>query len=405
MTQRDGESHGLILSGGGAFAAYEIGVLKALFTGSSPATGYRPSDFHVVTGTSSGAFNGAMLVSRWEADPRDAIAAMERVWLHEVASNMGGCNANGVFRWRGNPLNFFDVQCLFSHPLEFFRDRLLDTAFFTQQFVDRALLFARSRASFDHRLFELFDFSALISNTPFPNLLRRTVQLENIRRSPKVLQIAATNWETGEVKLFGNQDMTEEEGDLIIMGSSAIPGFFSPVLIPPEPYVDGGLLMNTPLSPAIHSGATVLHTIYMDPDVSNIPLSALQTTLGTLQRTFSIAMAAAFNRDIEMAKRINQGLGLLQRGDRSHLAIDQARALVEFATEIVQRHHDMEPYRQLTIHRYHPSDLLGSTLGILAFERPTVEKLIDRGYRDAVLHDCGASGCVLPEESKNEEFA
>ena len=63
--------------------------------------------------------------------------------------------------------------------------------------------------------------------------------------------------------------------------------------IPPGLFVDGGVLMNTPLSPAIHSGARVLHVIYLDPDIKCLPLSDLQTTLGTLQRIMTIARAAS----------------------------------------------------------------------------------------------------------------
>jgi len=48
-----------ILSGGGATGAFEVGVLKALIKGMSPATGNQPLSFDIVTGTSVGAFNAA----------------------------------------------------------------------------------------------------------------------------------------------------------------------------------------------------------------------------------------------------------------------------------------------------------------------------------------------------------
>jgi len=37
-----GCKHAVILSGGGASGAYEVGVLKGLFAGDSPATNYTP---------------------------------------------------------------------------------------------------------------------------------------------------------------------------------------------------------------------------------------------------------------------------------------------------------------------------------------------------------------------------
>lgn len=398
----EGPIEGLVLSGGGAFAAYEVGVLKALLCGESPATGYRPLDPGVVAGTSSGAFNGAMLVSRWRMEPPAAVAAMERVWCDEVAASAARCGTNGVFRWRVNPLSFFDLGCLLENPLRFVLDRAEDTAFFTRDLLQRALLFARSDSPLEQRLVELVDLTTLISTQPFPELLGRAVDFAAIGSSPKVLRITATNWQTGDLQEFGNAELAAGDGGLIIMASGAIPGFFPPVRIPPAAFVDGGLLMNTPLSPAIHAGARSLHVVYLDPDIQYIPLTDLQTTLGTLQRTVAIAMAANFNRDVETARRINRGLAVVGRTARGGRADWNANAdadaedLVESADEIVQRRRQGGAYRPLAIHRYHPRDILGGAVDLLNFERDNLAALIERGRADAIAHDCAESGCVLP---------
>jgi NTE family protein len=382
----------LVLSGGGAFAAYEVGVMKALFGGLSPATGYRPIDPHVVTGTSAGAFNCALLVDRWEVDSQTAIASMEQVWLDEVSQKACG---NGIYRWRGNPFNLFDVRCLFADPVRYFWERLEDSVFFTENFFTRALRFARDRGPLDQRFLELFDLSNLISTHPFPRLLRRVIDFGHVRRSDKVLKLIATNWQNGEVEIYGRREMTDERGPLIIMGSSAIPGLFPVVDVPPRT-VDGGVLMNTPLSPAIHAGATMLHVVYLDPEISQIPLTNMETTLDTLQRTFAIALANVFELDIANAQRINRSVVLLGgarevSGDAAELrrllpVIESVRSGIEHGRE----------YRMLTIHRYHPHDLLGGALDMLNFDRDVIAGLIARGVRDAVDHDCRDCGCVLP---------
>jgi predicted acylesterase/phospholipase RssA len=385
MNQDDCTS-ALVLSGGGAFAAYEIGVMKALLQGEVPAVGDQPLSPAIVCGTSSGAFNGAMLVSRWQLDPRDAIAAMERIWLEDV-SQKAACRSNGILRWRNNPLELFDPRCLLGDPLRFWRERIEDTVFFARQSYERTLRFVRSSEPYEQRFLELFDVSSLLTVSPFPHLLREAVSLTEIRRSPRRLSIAATNWDTGDVRLFSNQDMTDEVGALVIMASAAIPGFFPPVKVDGEAYVDGGLLMNTPLSPAIRAGGTLLFAVYLDPDVKNIPISQLETSVNTFQRTFSIATAANFNRDIEFARRIN--LELEQAG----VAASPRRPASDPGAGGTARD---RPYRPLTIHRFHPRDLLGSVLGFLTFERPALAALIERGYRDAVAHDCANADCVLP---------
>ena len=62
--------------------------------------------------------------------------------------------------------------------------------------------------------------------------------------------------------------MTDELGPRAILASAAIPGFFPPTEVGAQPFVDGGVVLNTPLVPAIEAGADILHVIYMDPDVS-----------------------------------------------------------------------------------------------------------------------------------------
>ena len=51
----------VVLSGGGANGAYEVGVLLALCEGASPATDYVPLSAEIYTGTSVGAYNVAFM--------------------------------------------------------------------------------------------------------------------------------------------------------------------------------------------------------------------------------------------------------------------------------------------------------------------------------------------------------
>jgi len=75
---------GVVLSGGGANGAYEIGVLKALFRGESPATGHQPLEPGVIAATSIGAFNSAVLLSTYTDSWSQAISALEKVWLERI---------------------------------------------------------------------------------------------------------------------------------------------------------------------------------------------------------------------------------------------------------------------------------------------------------------------------------
>src|SRR5262245_6824633 len=107
MSNPNSTKHGVILSGGGANGAYEIGVLKALFAGKSEATQGEPLNPDIFVGTSVGAYNAAFLVSRWDIYGSAAIASLEQTWLDHVSSSRQKPN-NGVFRVRNSPREFLD---------------------------------------------------------------------------------------------------------------------------------------------------------------------------------------------------------------------------------------------------------------------------------------------------------
>ncbi len=386
----------MILSGGGAYAAYEVGVMKALFHGECPATGGTPFNPQVFTGTSAGSFNAAIMVSQTGSDSSRNVEHLETVWLNEIADNPQKCG-NGVFRFRGNVLTFFAPGCLTPDPTLPFVQLAEDTTHLAQDWLRRVLAFAVSTDSPVRRSLELIDLMAFVSTEPFQRTLQRIISLNDIRASEKTLLIAATDWAVGEVKIFTKLDMTEPSGLKVIMASSAIPGFFPPVEIDGHVYVDGGVLLNTPLSPAIDAGADVLHVTYLDPDVKNIPLARLNSTYDVFERALIVKMADTFDRDVENAKEINQGLALLERARRREPFSDaDLRAFIPVISRTSEHLKQNLPYRKLTIHRYHPKTDLGGALGLLDFGQARLASLIELGYQDAVEHDCAESECVLP---------
>ena len=246
-------------------------------------------------------------------------------------------------------------------------------------------------------MIELVNFSSFVSTAPMQQMLG-DLDYQAIRRSKKWLKIAATNWATGELKMFWNHDMTDSFGPLALQASAAIPGCFPPVEFGSQPYVDGSVLMNAPLSPAIHAGAEVLHVIYLDPDIRNIPFAHMRNTFDSFLRMMQIQWAGAFNDDIGDAALINRGLGLIQRVQRKDSMHEATRDVIR-AFGNLERFAD-GGYRPLTIHRYHPQDPLEGDLGLLNFDRERVEKLIERGFQDAAYHDFEESGDIFPEDEE-----
>src|SRR5215218_8059499 len=108
----------LVLSGGGANGAYEVGVLKALFGGKSSATGGAPLHVDTIAATSIGTFNTAVLLSNYGKDSwAQAIAGLEAVWIERIAAS-SATSGNGVFRYRPNFIEWLNVAQFRLNPVQ-----------------------------------------------------------------------------------------------------------------------------------------------------------------------------------------------------------------------------------------------------------------------------------------------
>lgn len=395
MNSSSGQRVGVVFSGGASYGAYEVGIMKALAGGHSGATSFLPLAPAVLSGASAGAFNAAMLAAGGGVGFPSTVANLERIWLDEISSSPGRCG-NGVVRYRSNPLNLVDPACA-RDPLQPLRQFFSDTRGLVTESVRRGVSFLRSDATFGQRTLDLVDLEVLISGEPYRALVERTVSLAAIRSSSVVLRVSATNWLNGEIRVFGNRDMTDSRGHKIILASSAVPGLFPSVEIDGNPFADGGIVMNTPLRPAIEAGADVIHVISINPELAAMALPRLPSTINTFYRVLAISLAASINRDIEIAARLNDGIAVLEAAKRGvYKQSLPMRALIMTLGGIAARPMQEVPYRSLTIHRHQLGDDFANFLQWLDFDRDRIAWLIEKGTRDAIAHDCAANGCILP---------
>lgn len=362
--------YAMVLSGGAAYAAYEVGVMKALFSGASPATGYEALEPDIFSGTSAGAFNASALLSLPNLDMSAAVAYLERIWLEEVAQAPEGCG-NGVFRFRPDLARLCNPACYIENPVRPFSELASDALFLSQDWLQRGINFLLSPGDLEQRAIELIDLGTALTVERFEGLVTKVIQPAYLRNSTKSLRIAATNWRTGLARVFSNDEFTDDVGIRVVLASTSIPGIFRPIEIEGEPYVDGSVVVNTPLKQAIDAGAETLHVIYMNPDVQMIPLPAIRNTASAIYRIMVMGAASMMNRDIEIASRINENLKTAAHG------VEKSRN-----------------HRQLTIHRYHPRIATEELLGWLSFGRDHLAGIIERGFMDAVQHDCSTDQCI-----------
>ncbi len=418
----------VVLSGGGANGAYEAGCLRALFGGDSPATRKQPFEADVFTGTSVGAYNAGFLVSRLSEGGSCLQAAekLEKTWMNRIAEHPEGCN-NGAFRIRADLLDYLDPRCLVKDPLKPLQEMAEDSLFFAQETARRSLAFVTGRGSVARRTVELFDLASALSNAELHELLRDTIDLEAVLDPrAKVLNVIATNWDLGQVVVFTNQAepesaasgytmrrLTEANGHKALLASTAIPGVFPPVRIALGGeagaffFVDGAVLMNTPLNPAIQAGAREIHVIYFEPRLTRLAQDHLPNTLDTVNRLIYIAAANLVREDVDEVRRVNEQAAVAEMiapiverlrkdpaiGQRRSKRSRRLQAAVEGAEAFIEK---LAHRRQVTVHNHYPSRPLGGVLGLLDFKRSRLRELVRLGFDDAVRHDCERNRCVLP---------
>lgn len=390
MIAANRQSHGIVLSGGGAYGAYEVGVLRALLTGQSPSTAFQPIRPESYAGTSVGAVNASAMVANSALDAESCVNRLYQYWQRELASGSGRCG-NGAFRIRG--ANPFEIDCLIGQPGSVLQAAFQDAAFALKSGLERGIGYATSSESLTRRTLELLDFSVLLDRDKFAASLAKIAPLDGIRQSNQRLRIVATNFDDGELTVFDNHDIADRVGYQAIMASSAVPGVFPHVEIDGKTYTDGGTLMNAPLLPVIH-GSNVLHVVYMDPDVSDIPLKSIKTTLGVLDRLLVTNFAFAMNSSIEAIHDFNDSIRLIRSLDANSNYDGDSENFLKVAASL-KNHVSGGEYEPLIIHRYHPKDDLGGVFGFLDFDIKHIDHLIERGFRDTANHDCEAAGCLV----------
>ncbi len=216
----------LVLSGGGARAAYQAGVLKAL------AEIAPDLSIPIVTGVSAGAINASFLASH-PGPLRETAMGLEHEWA--------GLTANRVYRVRPTGL----LRGVFRGIVE--------------------LLLNRERGP--------VALQGLLDMTPLRRYLARTIPLDRIESNIvqgrlRALGLTATSYGTGVTVTFvqGAPDTpmwTRAQRVAVrthithdhILASAAIPIVFPAVQLDGGFYGDGSVRQGAPLSPAIHLGA------------------------------------------------------------------------------------------------------------------------------------------------------
>jgi predicted acylesterase/phospholipase RssA len=410
----DSSQDAFVLTGSTANAAYEVGIMKRLLTGTWGKANYPLINPYCFAGTSVGALNAAVMVANADLEFEEALGRLESIWLDRIAVP-SATSSTGVFRIRGDFTQYFNSD-LAKNPFRPLLDIGSDFLYFTRETLQRLAYASSTRGTFADRAAQVSEFTQRIDYSPLKQLVREHIDTKKIAATsnPKKLHITAINWRDGSPRIFNNKDLGSTDGHESIIAAMCLPGVFPPETVDGLPYVDSSVLFETPLKPAIQARnceskiPVVLHVVYADSSFRDIPLPSLSNTFATVYRLYQLALSRAVNADIQRAHTVNERIRVKNLFES---VVAAAEDPVKSREDIIrtklgedavpfweQLHRDLYDRVSLTIHRHTPKEhIFGFEL--VQFERSTIQNLIQHGYEAARDHDCEESRCIIPQEN------
>jgi len=355
---------GLILTGGGARGAYQVGVTRAIYEIAKE----RHHLFEVISGNSAGAINSMYLSANAENWDK-ATEGLIKIWETIKPQN--------VYDLRGKTITDLGMKWV------------------------TGTMFGGLTSGGTH-------INYLLDTKPLRKLINTEVDFEKIKDNLNQkhlhgVSLSTTNYNSGSsvifyqgapsIKDWSRSDRFSHRCDLTpdhLMASSAIPFFFPPIKIGESYYGDGCIRQTTPLSPAIHLGATKLIAIgvrfpHQDGVMKSLAFSPFQNP--TIGQIAGVMLNAIFLDSLESdVERLIKTNTLIEKGADHEfktlpiLMLRPSRDLGKMTQKLGDELPIMLRYllKGIGVSENEGLDLLS----YLSFDPSYTKPLIDLGYQD-----------------------
>ena len=358
----------IVMTGGGARAAYQIGVLKAI---AELVPRNSPSPFSIICGTSAGAINAASLAAK--ADHfQYSVRRMYNVWSNFTSSHVFRSDAIGVIKTGAHWLITMMLGGLGKHSPMYLLDRA-PLRKLLEKYIDSSVFQAAIESGKLH--------AVSVNATGYTS--HQSVSFYHGHKTLK-------NWKRAQRIGYSTRITVDH-----LMASSAIPFLFCPVKLNREFFGDGSIRQTAPISPALHLGADrvlVIGNHEENPKLNRIE-NTKSPTLGEIAgHTLNSIFLDSLDADIERLQRINRTISLIGNKDREKHGITLREVEVQVISpsndigKMAAEHAHELPWTIKTMMRgigaYSKTD--SSFMSYLLFEKGYCNALIKLGYADTM---------------------
>lgn len=355
---------GLVMTGGGARASYQVGVVRAIYE----ILGKKQNLFDVISGNSAGGINATYLASsveNWDV----ATHNLRDLWL------------------RVQPQSVYDLRARTISDLG-------------MKWMSGTVLggLTPKGSTVNH----------LLDTAPLEKLATREIDFNHIRQNIergylRGVSLSTTNYNSGsnvifydgipEIKDWARSDRFSQRTKIDVkhmMASSAIPLFFPPIQINQSYFGDGCIRQTTPLSPAIHLGAEKIIAIGVRFPHNRDRMKELtfepvgNPTMGIVAGVMLNAIFLdSLDSDVERLRRINELIAEGAHPELKTVPILQIRPSRDLGKMSVNITDKLPPILRYLLKGIGVSETEGlDLLSYLAFDAAYTKPLMELGYDD-----------------------